>query len=93
MSKSRRDKFEDQLRALQTDINHLSHKLSVPVAYSTTSHSHSNLNSTTNSNLNLHLNSNSNLTSQVVATPLGTVSKKQNNGGVFCYIIITITKM
>ena len=87
MSKSRRDKFEDQLRALQTDINHLSHKLSVPVAYSTSSHSHSNLNSTTNSNLNLH----SNLTSQVVATPLGAVTKKQNNGGVFCYIIITIT--
>ena len=91
MSKSRRDKFEDQLRALQTDINHLSHKLSVPVAYSTSSHSHSNLNSTTNSNSNLNLNSN--LNSQVVATPLGTVSKKQNNGGVFCYIIITITIM
>ena len=39
MSKSRRDKFEDQLRALQSDINHLSHKLSVPAVHSIGAHS------------------------------------------------------
>jgi hypothetical protein len=37
MSKSRRDKFEEQLRALQTDINHLSYKMASPATQSMTS--------------------------------------------------------
>lgn len=45
MSKSKREKFEEQLQALQTDINQLSHKLSVPAAYSA-----STLNSSTSAN-------------------------------------------
>jgi hypothetical protein len=39
MLKSRRDKFEDQLRALHTDLNDLSHKMSAPAAYSSNVHS------------------------------------------------------
>lgn len=35
MSRTRRDKFEEQLRALQTDINHLSYKMAIPATHST----------------------------------------------------------